>query len=220
MKNNIENLFNLFIHTWITHWKTGGSKTVDIHATLDVLYNELKDFLDELVELAESKGEKVDELLPEDIKLKSSEYNLNKLVANLIETRKIWLSLNEDPIYSDFKGRLITRLSHYIFVLQVDEQTLNYFSNKSNDLVISLKKYFKNQNEFVTVFNAYLKGKKLNDTKVTELFKNNESELNKLSDTILNTNTQLFSLREYYSSQSDELKKEFNTMARFFDIFQ
>lgn len=220
MKTNIKNLFELFIHTWITHWKTGGSKTVDIHATLDVLYNELKDFLDELVELSNSEGQKVEDVLPTSIDLLASEYDLNKLVADLIVTRKIWLDYNESPLYSDFKGRLITRLSHYIFMLRIDEQTLNYFNHKNDELIKNLKRYFKNQNEFVTVFNEYIKGHDIKNEEVTSFFKKNESALNKLSDAILETNTQLFSLKDYYSTQSDDLKKEYNEIAIFFDVFQ
>lgn len=225
MENNLkkcsQDLINLFMTSWVAHWNTGGASTIQQHTTLDELYNELKDFVDEYNEINISEGNTLEDMYGKEVSSESiATANVSLVVNSLRETRKQWIAWKEDPVFSDFKGRLITRITHYIFMLSSSDKILSYFSNKKEDkLVAELKKHFTNQNEFVTTFNAYLKSKDVKDEQVKKLFKDNEGDLTELSNAILESNTQLFSLKEYYSTQSNNFKKEFNDLVNFFDLF-
>lgn len=215
----LEYLFNAMFGAWILHWKNSGADHIAQHTCLDELYNDMKDFCDEYVETVSTlPNVNLNEVLPNRITFEKSATD-HDLVDFLKLVRSKWIECPCPPVLSDFQGRLVTKLTHFIFMLRTPQSVIGMFSNDENPLVKELKKHFNNQGEFLVAFNAYLKSQDIKNEEVERLFKDNEGKLKDLSDMILETNTQLFSLKDYYSDKSNDLKREFNEMVRFFDIF-
>ena len=225
MVKDINLLIALMMQAWFAHWMNHGKDKIGVHSVLDELYNDLKKYIDEYAEISISMGKKFES---ED-QIKSEIKNLTRtpdvLIADLLTTilgyRKVLLKeMDKNDEYSDWRGRLLTTLNHYIFMLGTSEKSYTFFANKEQDIIKDLKKYFKNQNEFVTVFNSYLKSKDVTlAPEIRDFFTENEGALLDISDAILETNKKLFDAREDYINGSTQDIESYNNLVRFFDLF-
>lgn len=215
----LDKILDLYLTSWVAHWQLKGNTNLAIHHEIGDLYEELQDFADEYVETELTNGELITNIFPVAPRVKEVIPDpVGTVVRGMTNLRKDIL-LIKDPILADWCGRLITRLTHYIFTLGTPPATAKLFSTKStNELVAQLRKLFHDQAEFVTIFNAWLKGKKV-DPEFDSFFRANESELIGLSDTILSTNTELFSIRESFETFDDSSKSQYNAWVHFFDLF-
>jgi len=214
-----DKLFRLYINTWVAHWITRAGAEISVHEILGTLYQELQHYIDELTESRLSAGTAYPELLPIGVKIEEiQDTPVAGIVISMKALRNDVLEY-KDPILDDWKGRLLSTLNHYIFILDVDNAAYKLFSNKEDTLLVKLRSLFKNQQEFVTKFNAYLKSKSVEDKYVEEFFKTNEEALSNLSEAILTTNAKLFDIRESLANAPIKQKKDYNTLVNFFDVF-
>jgi len=215
----LDKILDLYLTAWVSHWQLKGNPNIAAHHEMGDLYEELQDFADEYVEIELTNGEIITNIFPVAPRVKEVIQDpIATVVRGMTALRKD-IILIKDPILNDWCGRLVTRLTHYIFMLGTPPAVSKLFSSKTtNELVAELKKLFHDQSEFVTIFNAWLKGKKV-DSNIESFFKANEEELLGLSDTILSTNTELFSIRESFESFDDQSKSEYNAWVQFFDLF-
>jgi len=215
----LNEILDLFLTSWAVHWQLKGSSNIAIHHELGEFYDELKDFADEYVETELTNGELVTNIFPLNPRVKEVIQDpVNTVVRQATALRKS-VVLVKDPILQDWCGRLISRLTHYIFLLGTPPASAKLFSkDPSNELLNTLKKLFNDQNEFVTIFNAWLHSKKV-DANIDLFFRQHQDELLEISDTILNTNKELFSLKEVFQNLSDEAKSEYNYWVNYFDAF-
>lgn len=226
MIKDINLLITLMMQTWFAHWMNHGKDRIGAHDVLDKLYNDLKAYIDEYAEISVSMSKKFeanDEIKSE---VKNLTRTADELIADLLAAilgyRKVLLEeMSKNDEYSDWRGRLLTTLNHYIFMLGTSERSYRFFANKDQDLIKDLKKYFKNQNEFVTVFNSYIKNKAdaILAPDVRNFLSENEGALQDLSNAILETNKKLFDVREDYLNGSQKDIENYNNLVRFFDLF-
>lgn len=220
MNKLLNSMYQVILYIQVTHWVTKGGAKIEEHDKLGELYAKLREYMDELVETALSGIAKNTDIIP----LKSSidsldEYMVASVVTKLRSLREEWKEYKDENM-EDLKGRIISTLSHYIFVLGTNTPTYQLFSKKEDTkLLPELKKLFKNQDEFVTAFNAWLKSNDIKDDKLEKFFKNNEDELFEISQSILSTNQELFDARSYFVDAPVEVKKEFNNLVKFFSLF-
>lgn len=220
MNKLLNSMYQVILYIQVTHWVTKGGAKIEEHDKLGELYAKLREYMDELVETALSGSSKNTDIIP----LKSSIDSLDEdmvasVVTKLRSLREEWKEYKDENI-EDLKGRIISTLSHYIFVLGTNTPTYQLFSKKEDiKLLPELKKLFKNQNEFVTAFNAWLKSNDIKDDKLEKFFKDNEDELFEISQSILSTNQELFDARSYFVDAPVEVKKKFNTLVKFFSLF-
>lgn len=220
MNKLLNSMYQVILYIQVTHWVTKGGAKIEEHDKLGELYAKLREYMDELVETALSGSSKNTDIIP----LKSSIDSLDEdmvasVVTKLRSLREEWKEYKDENI-EDLKGRIISTLSHYIFVLGTNTPTYQLFSKKEDiKLLPELKKLFKNQNEFVTAFNAWLKSNDIKDDKLEKFFKDNEDELFEISQSILSTNQELFDARSYFVDAPVEVKKKFNNLVKFFSLF-
>lgn len=220
MNKLLNSMYQVILYIQVTHWVTKGGAKIEEHDKLGELYAKLREYMDELVETALSGSSKNTDIIP----LKSSIDSLGEdmvasVVTKLRSLREEWKEYKDENM-EDLKGRIISTLSHYIFVLGTNTPTYQLFSKKEDiKLLPELKKLFKNQDEFVTAFNAWLKSNDIKDDKLEKFFKDNESELFEISQSILSTNQELFDARSYFVDAPVEVKKEFNNLVKFFSLF-
>lgn len=220
MNKLLNSMYQVILYIQVTHWVTKGGAKIEEHDKLGELYAKLREYMDELVETALSGSAKNTDIIP----LKSSIDSLDEdmvasVVTKLRSLREEWKEYKDENI-EDLKGRIISTLSHYIFVLGTNTPTYQLFSKKEDiKLLPELKNLFKNQDEFVTAFNAWLKGNDIKDDKLEKFFKDNEDELFEISQSILSTNQELFDARSYFVDAPVEVKKEFNNLVKFFSLF-
>lgn len=220
MNKILNMMLNTFQYVWLVHWMTRAGSKIGIHETLDELYNEIKDFIDEYAETNLSNNHPNTDLLP--IHVDITEINDNPVDEVVVRLRALRQSFidEKDPVLSDLSGRIVARMSHYIFMLNTNEPTYQLFSKRDEDpLVSELKTIFKNQNEFLSLFNNYLKGNNPKNSKMLKLFRDNEEKLYDLSTKILESNLELFSLKESLENASDEIKSDYNSLVKFFDLW-
>lgn len=219
MNKILNMMLNTFQYVWLVHWMTRAGSKIGIHETLDELYNEIKDFIDEYAETNLSNNHPNTDLLPIHVDITEINDNpVDEVVVRLRALRQIFID-EKDPVLSDLSGRIVARMSHYIFMLNTNEPTYQLFSNKGeSELVKELRSLFKNQAEFVTRFNQYIKGHDVGDA-VNKFFKENEEKLQDLSDKILKSNIELFSLKESLEDAPIEAKIDFNNLVKFFDLW-
>lgn len=105
------------------HWNVSGKGFKGVHELLGEVYEKLDKYLDELVETRMSNNEAVS------IKITKFIYNskiagydvgecpIAKELNDLTELLQLCLN-NQDELYSDFIGRLITDINHYKFMFE------------------------------------------------------------------------------------------------------
>jgi len=213
----LNTLLQFYIKIWTSHWKYRGVDKVAYHEALGDFYKELQDFIDEFAETTLTNDSTMKSLLPININEKE-EYSTDAIREMIKNMRTMIITNIKNSLLDDWKGRFVTRLTHYLFMFSVDGKSTLLFSNKNNDLFAGLRKLFHNQSEFVTIYNAWLKGKKVNP-KIEAFFKENDSELQGISDTILTTNQELFSIRESFETFDSNIRIQYDNWVKFFDIF-
>ena len=220
MNKILNMMLNTFQYVWLVHWMTRAGAKTGVHETLDSLYNEIKDFIDEYAETNLSNNHPNTDLLPVHVDITEIQDNpVDEVVVRLRALRQTFID-EKDPVLSDLSGRIVARMSHYIFMLNTNEPTYQLFSKRDeDDLVRELKSLFKNQDEFLSLFNSYLKGYTPKNSRMMKLFKENEEKLYDLSNKILESNLELFSLKESLEDAPIEAKKDYNNLVKFFDLW-
>lgn len=146
-QNLYKKLIQVYLDTQIVHWRFHSKSTLETHDKLGEFYKKLSDYIDEYVETQMTLGGiRVDafELEARSKELISS-LNHEYLRDSLILLRQYLTESKLSPEFDDWKGRLVSELTHYIYILSCDcvnrrivdqsikselEKVLNYVLNK------------------------------------------------------------------------------------------
>lgn len=219
--NYLTKLWDLFHLVTISHWLNHGKCNIGVHEFLGELYEEILKYLDELVEinLSLSNDSKISTSYS-NINVTSETESLNLLLDSLSSLRLDLVDSTFDPLYDDWKSRLISTLNHAIFILRCPEKSLKIFSDKNQDPIVSeIRRLFKNQTEFVTKFTEYVKTNKESNPEIESFFNRERDTLQRVVDAILLTNAKLFDLRGSIDDDNQDTKIRYNELVKFFDIF-